>query len=560
MKHTHGFLFLLGAHVACLLGSADTGLRAQLPPAPVPVENPLTPQKALLGKILFWEEQLSSDDTMACASCHQPEHGGSDGRVRRPNQPVNPGADGLVGTADDIRGSLGVVHRNAAGDFAPVPTFGLQTQVTGRSSNSAVGAAHHAELFWDGRASTVFTDPETQTVAIAFGGALESQSLGPILSTVEMGHDGRTWNDVRAKLQRIEPLRLATNITPDIAAGLAAHPTYPALFASAFGDSAITARRIAFALASYQRTLNPDQTPWDRFMAGNAAAMTPQQVQGWNLFQGNGRCGLCHTPPFFSDDFYHNLGIRPWQEDPGRMNVSQAMPDRGAFKTPSLRNAGLRPAMLHDGSMPALGDPAGATNPHSMVNLYLAGGGSFRDNLSTFLVPLNQNGVSLNDMLLIEDFVQNALTDPRVAQGLPPFDHPMLRGSRFGPRTLSPGLAGATMPALIDHQPAFPGSVGYQVGLTGGTGGGLGFLGFALDAFTPPAFVGTLPIHLGTTATGVLLPLQGTAGQPGYATWRTSIPNNQSLVGLYLYFQGFVQDTVSPGGIAASAGSEVRLR
>ena len=560
MMHTRGFLVLLGAPLVGLLATAHEGLRAQLPTAPVPVENPLTPQKALLGKFLFWEEQLASDDTMACASCHQPEHGGADGRLRRPNQPVNPGADGLVGTADDIRGSLGVVHRAANGDFTPVPTFGFDTQVTGRVTNSFVGAGHHAELFWDGRASTVFTDPETQTVAIAFGGALESQSLGPILSTVEMGHDGRTWNDVRQKLQRIQPLRLATNLTPDLAAGLASFPTYPDLFRNAFGDPAITARRIAFALASYQRSLNPDQTPWDRFMAGSTTALTAQQQLGWTLFQGNGRCSLCHTPPLFSDDFYHNLGIRPWQEDPGRMNVTQAMPDRGAFKTPSLRNAGLRPAMLHDGSMPPLGDPAAATNPHSMVNLYLTGGGAFRDNLDTFLVPLNQNGVTLNDMLAIEDFVQNALTDPRVAQGLPPFDHPMLRGTRFGPRALAPGLAGSTMPELIDHQPVFPGSVGYQVGLVGGHGGGLGFLGFAVDALTPPTYVGALPLHLGSTATGVLLPLAGAVGATGYATWRTNIPNNQALVGLSVFFQGFVQDAASPGGIAATAGSEVRLR
>ncbi|MCA8963956.1 MAG: cytochrome-c peroxidase, partial [Planctomycetes bacterium] len=45
----------------------------QLPPVPVPSQNPMTPAKVVLGKILFWDEQLSSDDSIACGTCHVPE-------------------------------------------------------------------------------------------------------------------------------------------------------------------------------------------------------------------------------------------------------------------------------------------------------------------------------------------------------------------------------------------------------------------------------------------------------------------------------------------------------
>ena len=64
--------------------------------------------KRVLGKILFWEEQLSSDDTVACGTCHIPAAGGADPRLS-----ANPGPDGLFGTADDTIGSAGIVRRNA---------------------------------------------------------------------------------------------------------------------------------------------------------------------------------------------------------------------------------------------------------------------------------------------------------------------------------------------------------------------------------------------------------------------------------------------------------------
>ncbi|MBL8753053.1 MAG: hypothetical protein JNK15_07090, partial [Planctomycetes bacterium] len=125
-------------HLA-IVGSLFTGVAfAQLPPAVPPVQNPSTPQKVVLGKILFWEEQLSSDDSVACGTCHLPEFGGSDGR----GGGQHPGYDDLFGTADDVAGSAGIVRQGQNGDFKPRGAFGLHRQATGRTSPSNLGAAH----------------------------------------------------------------------------------------------------------------------------------------------------------------------------------------------------------------------------------------------------------------------------------------------------------------------------------------------------------------------------------------------------------------------------------
>src|SRR2546426_991938 len=97
---------------------------AQLKPPPAPPENPITPEKTVLGKILFWDEQLSSDNTMACGTCHQPRQGGAD-----PNYTRQPGLDGHLGSADDIWGSPGVRLSDATGHYVPAPYYLFDRQV-----------------------------------------------------------------------------------------------------------------------------------------------------------------------------------------------------------------------------------------------------------------------------------------------------------------------------------------------------------------------------------------------------------------------------------------------
>lgn len=536
-------------------------LRAQLPPMPVPAQNPLTPEKVILGKILFWDEQLSSDDSAACGTCHVPEFGGSDPRFALG---LHPGPDGVFATADDIVGSPGTTRQDSSGNFVADTVFGLRRQATPRQANTTLGAGYHADLFWDGRATSTFTDPETNQVLIPFGGALESQAVGPIMSPVEMATEGRTWQDVRTKLQSVLPLALALSRTPDIDTALQTYPTYPDLFAAAFGDPAITAARIAFALASYQRTLVPDQTPFDQFMQGNQNAMTPMQQQGLSLFNGVGRCNACHPAPFFHNDQFQNLGLRWNHEDLGRGAVTQVPFEDGAFKTPTLRNAGLRPRLFHNGQSPALRDPTQMSDPDSTFNVYMNGGGVDRSNLDPFLLPLAQLGVTNMEMNRIQHFVATALTDPRAANGLPPFDHPRLRSLEHLPaRAFGQGQASGAEPFVIDTVPTYLGNSQWKLGVAAPGGTQFAYVGYGTQSIEPVAMLGGLPWNIHVNDGRILaLANPGNPASGGWAsgTWRLAIPRDPALTNVALYFQTWTFDQAAPLGVATSRGVEFVLR
>src|SRR5262245_11453347 len=123
-------------------------------PDPVtPSENLHSPEKALLGKILFWEEQLSSDDSVACGTCHRAAAGGSDPRAPSADS-RHPGADGMLGTADDPHGAQGIRRCEIVGGQLrrkPDATFGDRVQVTRRKPPSYLDAMFAPDLFWDGR-------------------------------------------------------------------------------------------------------------------------------------------------------------------------------------------------------------------------------------------------------------------------------------------------------------------------------------------------------------------------------------------------------------------------
>jgi cytochrome c peroxidase len=129
-----------------------------------------------------------------------------------------------------------------------------------------------SDLFWDGRATSAFTDPDTSEISIAAGGGLESQVVGPPVSPVEMACAERTWPDIHAKLATARPLVKARDIPPDMLYALCARPSYPELFEAAFGDPAITTERIAFAIATHERTLISNQTPYDKFQTATRRA------------------------------------------------------------------------------------------------------------------------------------------------------------------------------------------------------------------------------------------------------------------------------------------------
>lgn len=386
------------------------------PDSVYPPENPYTPEKALLGKILFWEEQLSSHDTHACGTCHRPGAGGSDPRVAS-RAALGAGPNGIFGDADDAQGSHGVVRCDTTGAPKADPVYGLDVQVTARKTPSALDAWIFDELFWDGRASTTFVDPVTGAVAIQAGGALESQAAGPPVSSVEMSCEGYGWTAIESKLAAAVPLKLADEIPAAMSEALAEHSSYPALFEWVYGTPQVTAQRILFAIATYERQLRSDQTPWDRFNAGESEALTPDQQAGLALFNIKGRCSTCHVPPLFTDNEFHNIGAQAAELDPGRSSVTNDAADLGKMKTPSLRNVGLRAAggLLHWGA------GSGATLG-SVMDVYRQGG-IHLEHVDPDIHSMNMPDFEFEQLM---DFVQNGLDDPRARDELPPFDRPIL--------------------------------------------------------------------------------------------------------------------------------------
>jgi cytochrome c peroxidase len=398
--------------------TSRTGLEAKdaYPATEYPEENPYGPEKVLLGKILFWEEQLSSHDTHACGTCHPASAGGSDPRAAL-NASLGAGPNGIFGDADDARGSQGIVRCDSAGAPKPDPIYGLNVQVTARKAPSVLDAWLFNELFWDGRAKSSFIDPVTGAIAIQSGGALESQAAGPPVSSVEMSCEGYGWTAIESKLAAAMPLKLASQIPAALSEAISEHPTYPSLFEWVYGTPEVTARRILFAIATYERQLRSDQTPWDRFNAGDSGALTPDQQAGLASFNVKARCATCHIPPLFTDNKFHNIGAQSPDLDHGRSSISGDPADVGKMKTPSLRNVGLRAAggLLHQGT------GSGATL-RSLLGVYRQGG-IYHENTAPEILPMNLPEFEFEQLL---EFLQNGLTDPRAAAELPPFDRPRL--------------------------------------------------------------------------------------------------------------------------------------
>ena len=183
--------------------------------------------------------------------------------------------------------------------------------VTARHSMALGNARFYARgrFFWDERAVT-----------------LEDQVLQPIQNTVEMGMT-----------------------LPNLVAKLNATPFYAPLFNTAFGSTEITSDRIAKALAQFVRSLTTSNSRFDAtFTNGNTpnvALLTPQEAQGFQLFNQSG-CDQCHGTNANISDNVHNNGLDPVITDVGAGN--------GRFKSPSLRNVAVRAPYMHDGRFTTL--------------------------------------------------------------------------------------------------------------------------------------------------------------------------------------------------------------
>jgi cytochrome c peroxidase len=234
--------------------------------------------------------------------------------------------------------------------------LGFHGTVLRRHTPSIWNAAYNASQFWDGRADT-----------------LEDQATGPMSSPGEMNSPGE-----RELMKRLE-----------------ADPYYRGAFPSVFGES-LTLRDVAKALAAFERTLIAKNSRFDRYARGDKRALTLHEKNGLVVFIGKGRCARCHNGLNFTDNKFQNIGVGQ-EDDKGRFAVTAIESDRGAFKTPSLRNVELHAPYMHDGSVPTL---------EAVIDYYDRGGDS-RPGKSPFVMKI---GLTVGEKRDVLAFLK-ALTD-----------------------------------------------------------------------------------------------------------------------------------------------------
>jgi cytochrome c peroxidase len=223
--------------------------------------------------------------------------------------------------------SCATCHDPAKGwtDQAPVST-GIKGQKGSRSAPTVLNSGYQYFQFWDGRAKT-----------------LEEQALGPIQNPIEMGE---TLDGVVRKLNAI--------------------PGYHAQFQKVFGTDA-TPDAIAKSIAAFERTVLSGGSAFDKYEAGDKNAMPPEAIRGYEIFRGKAQCTSCHVGFNLSDSLFHNLGVGMDKPNPdlGRYLVTKDEKDRGAFKTPILRDLLKTAPYMHDGSEATL---------EKVVDFYVKGG------------------------------------------------------------------------------------------------------------------------------------------------------------------------------------------
>ncbi len=307
-----------------------SGCGPQVKGPPSAVESPqllpletlptVNPQQAALGRVLFFDPRLSGDGQRSCADCHRPERGWSgDGET---SWRVAPGL-------------LPVAHYRAWN--ADGSATSLEQQI-----------AHHAH------------------------DALVLNSHDPLLE-----------------------------------ARLALLPGYRELFSAAFGTSSRPSAAQSWeALAAFSRSLARADSPLDRYLRGERSALDRQQVQGMQLFQGKAGCSRCHHGPLLSDQRYHvtavptaelwrleaeeqiryryrlrragvaNAALPSTRSDPGRWLVSGRETERGAFRTPSLRELTHTAPYMRNGAFTTLEQviafyDRGGSDPDGRPSLHL---------------------------------------------------------------------------------------------------------------------------------------------------------------------------------------------
>ena len=270
-------------------------------------------------------------------------------------------------------------------------SIGIHGEDAGRAAPTLWNVAFLQRFFWDARANS-----------------LEAQAAGPLYSPREMGND---------------PARLV--------ASLNRNTTYRRLFREAYPREAagpVTERQVYAALAAFQTSLVSLNSRYDRYVHGYAAALTPREIDGLNVFRSFvARCSECHTPPLFTNEQIAVIGA---PEPPGRpfdvgAEATFGSPRlKGGFKVPTLRNVTRTAPYMHSGAFAQLRDA---------VEFYNKGRGhAVPKDMHLYLHwHITDPHLTTTEIDRVVDFL-GALTDEaftpatpaRVPSGLTPIDHP----------------------------------------------------------------------------------------------------------------------------------------
>ena len=273
---------------------------------PVPKDNPITNEKAALGKLLFFDPILSGKKDVACATCHHPDFGFAE------SLEISIGANGKgLGSKRDFvsPNDIPFVKRNSQ-------TI-INTAFNGLTKDGGIEASE-APMFWDLRAKS-----------------LENQSLEPIKAFEEMrGHAFKEAEILDKIIDRIKQIE-----------------EYQRLFKRAFGGkNAINKQNLGKAIATYERTIVSNNSRFDQYMRGDETALSQNEIDGMMAFLKSG-CSKCHNGPMFSDFKTHTLGVA----DNEKLSSSDdGFEKKYAFRTASLRNLRFTSPYMHSGKLKTL--------------------------------------------------------------------------------------------------------------------------------------------------------------------------------------------------------------
>ncbi|PCJ62885.1 MAG: hypothetical protein COA79_01800 [Planctomycetota bacterium] len=226
-------------------------------------------------------------------------------------------------------------------------SLGTMGGKVGRNAPHIYNLAWNSLFFWDGRA-----------------GSLEEQALGPIQAAGEMN---MPLDKVIERLKKVKFYRDG--------------------FEKVYKDKKIESKNIGKAIAAFERTIIVDNTPFDKYMKGDKDAMSPSAVNGMKLFKGKANCTKCHSGPNFTDNSFHNIGVKG--DDIGRQKLVKDATMKGAFKVPGLRNVLLTAPYMHDGSLSTL---------EEVIKFYNRGGDN-KANLSKEMKPLKLTDKEIMDLV-----------------------------------------------------------------------------------------------------------------------------------------------------------------